>query len=174
MFPEPVPPFPPSFVCVVDTSILINFKRTVKIDEQWDLLLRMSELVVNGALTFPRQVAKELSYGQFPDAPGAWIGSAKRQIRYSQPGDETLRKILGIAPQLVDFEATADREVADPYVAAMACEIVQQHNGCNVVVATNDYVDRLPLKLSLATACDRLDITWWKAEDFIAWVHDTD
>lgn len=78
--------------------------------------------------------------------------------------------MLAVAPQLVDYEATADREVADPYVAAMACEIGSRHNGCRVVVATNDTVDRLPLKLSLATACNRLGIEHWFAEDFVDWI----
>ena len=103
-------------------------------------------------------MAKELSYGRFPDAPGTWIGSAKGKVRYPQPAEETQVEVLRIAPQLIDYEGTADREVADPYVAAMACEIRARHNGCRVIVATNDTVDRLPVKLSLATACDRLDI----------------
>lgn len=161
--------FPPSLVCVVDTSVLIAFKSLVKIDEQWDLLIRMTELVVEGHLAFPRQVAKELAYGRFPDAPGAWIGSVKGKVRHPQPAEETQVKVLEVAPQLVDYEGTADREVADPYVAAMACEITTRHNGCRVLVATNDTVDRLPLKLSLATACNRLGIEHWLAEDFIDW-----
>ena len=72
-------------VCIVDTSVLIMLKRLVKIDDQWDLLLRMTELVRSGHLAFPRQVAKELAYGQYPDAPGAWIGSAKRDVCHPQP-----------------------------------------------------------------------------------------
>lgn len=164
--------FPPALVATVDTSALIAFKGLVKIDDQWGLLMRMSDLVREGAITFPKQVTKELAYGQHPDAPGAWIGSAKSDVCHPQPGDETLVKVLEVAPQLVDYEATADREVADPYVAAMAHEVGARHNGCRVVVVTNDVVDRLPLKLSLRTACERLGIEVWSPEDFIAWVID--
>ncbi len=164
--------FPPSLVVTVDTSVLIAFKGLVKIDDQWGLLMRMSDLVSAGAITFPRQVVKELAYGQYPDAPGAWIGNAKREVCHLQPREETLVKVLEVAPNLVDYEATADREVADPYVAAMAHEVETRHNGCRVVVATNDVVDRLPLKLSLRTACERLGVEVWSAEDLIAWVKD--
>lgn len=163
--------FPPPFVMVVDTSALIAFKTLVGINDQWDLLMRMSEYVRAGAITFPRQVARELAYGEHPDAPGAWIGNAKRDVRHPNPSEETLVKVLEVAPQLVDIEAT-DREVADPYIAAMAHEIATTHNGCRVVVATNDVVDRLPVKLSLLTACTRLDIETCSPEAFIAWLRD--
>lgn len=162
--------FSHELICVVDTSVLIEFKRIVKIDEQWDLLMLMGDLVADGRLAFPRQVAKELAYARHPDAPGAWIGSAKARVCHPQPDEQSLVKVLGVAEQLVDPEVTADREVADPYVAAMACEIAARHRGCQVVVATGDTVDRLPVKLSLATACDRLGVAWWPAADFVDWV----
>lgn len=162
--------FPPEVVAVVDTSSLIDLKSQVKIDDQWDLLMRMSELVRSGAISFPRQVAKELAYGQHPDAPGAWIGNAKKEVRHPQPAEDTQVQVLGVAPELVDLEATADREVADPYVAAMAVEIAARHEGCRVVVVTNDVVDRLPLKLSLRTACERLDVEVWTTADLVEWV----
>jgi hypothetical protein len=41
--------FPTSPICVIDTSVMIEFKRLVKITEQWDLLQFMSELVVKGS-----------------------------------------------------------------------------------------------------------------------------
>jgi hypothetical protein len=162
-------PFPPPLICVADTSVLIEFKRLVKIEEQWTLLEKMRDLVRTGALAFPRQVAKELAYGKFPDAPGAWIATARQDVCHSEPSDDTLREVLGVAEQLVDFETTDDREVADPYVAAMARELTQYEH-CRVVVATGDRVDRLPLKMSLATACTLLNLECWTAEEFVDWV----
>lgn len=162
--------FPPSTVCVVDTSVLIEFKNIVRIEHQWALLSRMTSLVERGHLAFRRQVVKELAYGRFPDAPGAWISNAKGNVRFPEPSEEYQVQVLSIAPQLVDIEATADREVADPYVAAMAMQICAAHDGCRVVVATNDCVDRLPVKLSLATACDRVGIEHWRAEEFVEWI----
>ena len=85
--PEPAVPAP-AIICVVDTSILIEFKTLVKIDDQWDVLAQMLKLVEDGSLTFPRQVAKELQEVRFPDAPGAWIGHAKGKICHPQPDDD--------------------------------------------------------------------------------------
>lgn len=169
---KPEDGFPPPFVVVMDANVLIDFKSKVGINDQWDLLLRMSELVRSGALTFPKQVAQELADGKHPDAPGAWVNNAKRDVRHRQPSEDTLAKVLEVAPEVVDLEATNEREVADPYVAAMAVEIEARHNGCRVVVATNDVVDRLPLKLSLLTACSRLGIEVCTLEQFIGWVKD--
>lgn len=175
MFESPELPLAIEFelVCVTDTSVFISLKRLVDINDQWDLLLRMTELVRSGHMAFPSQVVKELAYGQYPDAPGAWIGSAKRDMCHHQPSEETLRKVLEVAEQLIDAEATSDREVADPYVAAMACEITHRYPGRRAVVATDDHVDRLPRKLSLATACARLNIERWTPVQFIAWVSGT-
>ena len=81
--------------------MLLHFKRVVGLDEQWDLLTRMRELVVSGALAFPRQVFKELSGVKFPDAPGAWVGSAHRQVCHPQPSEATLVRVLEVAGELV-------------------------------------------------------------------------
>lgn len=162
--------FPPPLVVIVDSSVLIDIKKKVGINDQWDLLIAMSELVAAGALAFPKQVAKELANGQHPDAPGVWVNRAKRDVCHSEPTEDTLTKVLEVAPEVVDVEATAEREVADPYVAAMAVEIESVYSGCRVIVATNDVVDRLPLKLSLLTACQRLGIEVCTPEQFIAWV----
>ena len=60
-------------VCVVDTSVLIELKSQVKIDDQWDFLLRMTELVRSGHHFSTPGCRKELAVGKYPDAPGAWI-----------------------------------------------------------------------------------------------------
>jgi hypothetical protein len=164
--------FPPPLIVVVDTSVLIGLKSTVHIDNQWSTLTRMHELVTEGSLAFPKQVAKELAYGEYPDAPGAWVGSAKREVSHQQPSEDTLIKVLAAAPLLVDIETTDDREVADPYVAAMALDIKDAHDGCRVVVATDDKIDRLPVKVSLVTACDQLGIETCTPKQFVAWVNE--
>jgi hypothetical protein len=154
-------------MCVLDTSVLIEFKRIVRIEDQFRLLEKMRDLVRTGVLVFPPQVARELGYGQFPDAPGAWIMAARDDVCHAPPSETTLREVLRVAEQLVDVE-TEDREVADPYVCAMALELAR-YEGCRVVVATNDRIDRLPVKISLASACDRLGLEHWTADEFIEW-----
>jgi Domain of unknown function (DUF4411) len=154
-------------VCVIDTGIMINFKRSVGINDQWALLTRMTGLVETGEIAFPRQVVRELVEDfKYPDAPGAWISNAKNYVRYRDPSELTLSKVLAVA-QLVEADATKD--IADPYVVAMACEIAEQPE-CRPVVATDDVVDRMPTKEALKTACDRLGIECWTCEELVAWV----
>lgn len=160
--------FPPPTIVVVDTSVLIEFKSIVGINDQWRLLLQMTEHVKAGALSFPRQVVKEMSEGDYPDAPGAWVVEAKKDCRHPQPAEETLTTVLGVAPLLVDIEST--KEYADPYVAAQAHELQDRHQSSRVLVATNDTVDRPPVKTSLLSACSDLDIEVISPEDFVKWV----
>jgi hypothetical protein len=157
----------PSLVCVVDSSCLINFKRLVPTGEQWALLMHMTTLVQGGSLAFPRQVAKEMEFCQYPDAPGVWIANAKHLVVHHQPSEQSLITVLAVA-QLVEPDNSSENEVADPYVAAMAYELNAQPEYL-AVVATDDQVDRMPAKESLATACARLKIERWAGEQFIEW-----
>ncbi len=171
LFPElDEPPFPPPLVCVLDTGVLIRLKVLVKPADQFGLLNHMSTLVESGHLAFPSQVVNELSRAKYPDAPGVWIvGEVRRRVRYPQPSEARLASVLTVAEALVEADDTEPDGVADPYIAAMACEIRSTHPGCRVVVATEDYVDRMPRKLSLATACERLKLEHWRAEAFVEW-----
>ncbi len=92
MFPDEQPL--PAVIAVIDTNVLLDFKKVVPVDQQWDLLMEMSKRVGAGSLTFPRQVASELSAVRHPDAPGAWIGSAKRSVQHPEPTEETLVRVL--------------------------------------------------------------------------------
>lgn len=158
----------PSLVVVVDTSVLISIKTHVPLDAQWELLRLMEDLVKAGRLAFPKQVWREMRDGKHPDAPGVWTAAAKIHLRHADPGLETLAKVLGVAPGMVDVDAGTDMEKADPYVAAMAVELGERYDECRIVVATNDVIDRPPLT-SLATACTSLGIECWATEDFIRW-----
>lgn len=92
-------------------------------------------------------------------------------MRYPQPSLESLVEVLDVAEQLVEADQDDDdREVADPYVAALAVELLGRYPEAEIVVVTDDRVDRLPVKLSLATACDRLKVTRCSPEDFFTWV----
>lgn len=129
----------------------------------------MIDLVDGGDLCFPRQVPRELEVAQHPDAPGAWAAHCKRRGRHPQPTDEALAEVLDVAPLLVDSEAESD--TADAHVAAMAYELRERYGeAVRVVVATNDFVDRLPVKESLTGACAKLGIETWKPDEFVEWL----
>lgn len=159
----------PTEVRVIDTSSLIALKRLLPVGDQWPCLLQMSALVETGHLAFPRQVTVEMKAGRHPDAPGAWAASVRGWTLHHQPSDDSLAEVLAVA-QLTDPASEADTEVADPYVVAMAWEIREAHPDRDVVVVTEDRVDRLPAKESILTACNRLELTTCSAEDFIDWL----
>jgi azurin len=69
---------------------------------------------------------------------------------------------------LIAANADPDRESADPYIVALAHQLKAE--GYDVAVASNDRIYRPPNKLSISTACSRLEITVWSTETFIEWV----
>jgi Domain of unknown function (DUF4411) len=159
----------PDEIYVLDSCLLIRIKRIVKVDDQWPLLAAMLDLVRSGSLCFPRQVATEVADQRWPDAPGAWVGHAKDHVCHREPADGCVSQVLAAAADLIDADATGP-EPADPYVAAMALQLKSVYANTRVVVASDDKVDRLPLKLSLKTACDRLGIEFCEPEPFLAWL----
>ncbi len=153
----------------MDTSVLIAMKRIIRLEHQFAVFTLMTKLLQEGLIAFPRQVRREMMAAKFPDMPGAWAASCNGHERYPAPRDESVAEVLGAA-QLVDLEAEDDTEVADPYVVAMAYELQELHPECEVMVATEDRVDRLPVKESILTACERLDLECWTAEQLVTWL----
>ena len=151
-------------VRVLDTSSLVRIKTLVRIDRQWELFQQLQTLVDAGDIAMPRQVIKEIGEVAHPDAPGVWARGMRDRLRHSlDVGSDFVRHVMLVAPNLV--EANQQRDVADPYVAALALEL--QKAGLNVEVVTNDVVDHLPLKIALGTACDRLAIPHISCEEFL-------
>ena len=158
----------PAVIAVIDTNVLLDFKKVVPVDQQWDLLMAMNKRVGAGSLSFPRQVANELTTVKHPDAPGAWIASAKHSVQHPEPTETTLVRVLQVAADLI--EADNPNEVADPYVLAMALELTERHPTSLVVLVTNDVVDRMPVKISLRTGCQRLGVATCQAPALLRWL----
>lgn len=161
----------PVLVVVIDSSTIIRIKKIVRTDDQWALFAQMMLLVEQGRLAFPSHVHREVSREKHSDAPGAWCGGAAKVVQHPDPSEATLVEILPTIGRVVEADAEPEREPADPYVAAMAYEL--RARGFDVAVATDDSVDRLPVKIALTTACDLLDVTTWDCEPFIEWVRST-
>ncbi|WP_143030073.1 PIN domain-containing protein [Pseudonocardia oroxyli] len=153
---------------MIDANIMIDMKSTVGVDKLWALLLEMGQRVELGALTFPRQVATELSGVKHPDAPGAWIAHAKNSLRHPQPTEQTMVRVMGVASDVVAADET--RDPADPYVLAMTLELMERHPASQVVLVTNDVIDRQPLKISVRTACGRLGLVHCPPKPFMDWL----
>jgi hypothetical protein len=152
---------------VADTCALIDVKFSVPLARQWSFLNGLTILVDQGRLAFPRQVQREITDAKYPDAPGAWVASCRGWSRHPEPAETVLPEVLAIAPKLVDWNS--EREAADPYVIAMALEISRRHPAAQVVVATNDTVDRLPMKTSVLSACKLLGLQCWTPPQFFEW-----
>lgn len=151
-------------VFVLDTNAVIDLKRLALAD-QWAFFEKAKVIARAGHIAFPRQVEAEIKAVKFPDAPGAWlVGAAAALMRYPQPSDKTLRQVLSVA-EMVD--PAAERDPADPYVVAMACELRSQQ-GLEVLVVSADKKDR-PGLVSVQTACGRLGIDIATVEQFIVW-----
>lgn len=171
MASRPILDPPPAEIFVLDTGVIIRVKQMVKVDEQWGILETMMNCVRSGEMCFPRQVATELTEQKWPDAPGAWAGHAKALVLHREPLDGFVAQVLEKTPDLIDPDATGG-EPADPYVVGMALDLRTVYSNSRVVVASDDKVDRPPLRMSVKTACDRLGIEFCEAVRFIEWVRE--
>ncbi len=99
-----------------------------------------------------------------PDAPGVWARGMSHRLKHALDVDyEHLRRVMQEAPNLV--EANQQKDVADPYVVAMALQLAG--GGESVEVVTDDLIDHLPTKIALGTACDRLKVPHISCQDFL-------
>ena len=133
-------------VWIVDTSALINFKTLIGVSDQWDAFKLLEQLVEQGQIAMPRQVVNEASEIAHPDLPGAWAPGVRSRLRYPLDVDyEHIQRVMREAGDVVDPNKSS--EDADPYVLAQAVQL--QAQGLEVVVVTDDDVDRMPIKISL-------------------------
>lgn len=150
---------------VLDTSLIIELKREVAANRQFELHKHMEELVEADRITFPPQVLREVKGQAHIDVPEAWVLAVAPKIKQpNNPSYDRLEEVMTAAPDLI--EADAEGDPADPYVIALAMEVAE--SGEELCVVTVDLVDRLPIKISMKTACDRLAVPVMSMEDFLA------
>lgn len=152
-------------ILVLDTNAIINLKK-LPIRQQWSFFKKAERLVESGHIVFPRQVHQEISRVKHPDAPGVWAAGIASSVRQSDPREETLKKVLEVASDMLD--PNSEKDLADPYVVAMALEL-QGGGKCQVSVVSDDKVDHSGLT-SVATACNRLSVPCIGVDEFILWV----
>ncbi len=150
---------------VVDACSLFNMKRHLKAAHQWDFFNEtLTEMVNRGGLLVTPQVETECGYGEHPDVPGAWVlAKASSYPGVRNPSEHTVRQVLARWPKLVNSDK--EREDADPYVVARALEL--QKARVQVCVVTDDVLNRLPITVSIATACDDYGIDWTSLAGFL-------
>jgi hypothetical protein len=87
---------------------------------------------------------------------------------HREPGDGCVAQVLASTTDLIDAYATG-AEPADPYVVAMAIDLGTVCTECRIVVVSDDKVDRVPLKRSVKTECERMDVEFWEPQEFLEW-----
>ncbi len=152
-------------VWVIDTSALIRIKQTVAAKKQWELFKKLEAMVEDGLLYFPRQVTSELNQERHIDTPEAWSLAAGPKVqRCYDPDPDIVEHVMAEAGDVID--ADAEEDSGDPYVLAQALELIQQNFA--VCIVTEDVKDHLPLRISIATACNRLDLEYCQLTAFLA------
>jgi len=151
-------------VWVLDASALIEVKKMVSGNHQWNFFKALEAMVEDGHIAFPRQVVKELKEGPHPDVPGAWIQGVARATVHPLDADvEVVAEVMAGTNNLVDPNAEGDP--ADPWVIALAMDIAKDQD-LEVMVVTNDHTNHHGND-SLASACDKLGVTHIRVDEFI-------
>ena len=122
-------------------------------------------MVQAGEIYFPRAVTNELHQNRYIDTPEAWALDAGLHVQLAyEPSNANWERAMFDAGDVVDVDAEA--EPADPKVLAQALDL--QAAGFQPCVVTEDVVDRLPIKISLKTACEqRLQLECCSLEQFL-------
>ena len=159
-----LPAEPGGAVWVLDASAVIGFKLRLPGAVQWSAFQRLEDFVRAGQIAMPRQAIREVSEVSHPDVPGAWVAAMREHFRHPMDVDyQHIETVMRTVPQVVDPESRDD--VADPYVVALALQL--RAMGFQASVVTDDVIDRLPLRIALASACKMLDVPWLGGEAFL-------
>ena len=154
---------------MIDTSCLIDLKN-VPLAHHWALFRQLEAMVEDGTIAMPRQVIREITAIAFPDVPGAWAKGVESKLQHPLEADyEIVGEVMDVAGEVIEDVSASDP--ADPYVLALALQLQRDRN--DVTVVTEDDVDRLPLKISMATACKRLKLARRETAQFLRAIEGT-
>lgn len=139
-------------VWVLDTSSLVQIRRSVANSQKAGVLARMTEMVIRGRLVFPKQVVEELERmadPQNPDDQYKWAEQHEEMASRHAPSLEEVKGVLGAVPSVLDPDKDTGAEEADPYILAMATCL--RAKGLDARIVTEETRD-MPRKMSLRTA----------------------
>lgn len=150
---------------VLDTSAIVEAKHAIAAERQWEFFERLKDRVLDGQVYFPRAVRNELRQERFHDTPETWALNVYEHMDHTyEPGEDAIAEVMRRAENVV--EEDAEGEPADPYVLAQALEF--HRRGLDVVIVTEDRVNRMPIKIDMRMACDQLGIAWITLEAYMA------
>jgi hypothetical protein len=152
------PSYPTEQVFVIDTCSVtwIRWGQQFKPAARATLLSALAARISADVLVYPPEVVAELGKSKYPSDLHAWArGSQPQACRFGSCREEA-RQVLAVAPDVLDAAKTTGTEEADPYLIATALHL--RNNGVDARVVSDDFVDKLPMKRSVATACGMLGI----------------
>jgi rRNA maturation endonuclease Nob1 len=145
-------------IWVIDTSSVIEIRRSVENPKKEHVRAQMGSLVDTERLVFPKEVVRELERmadPQSPDAQYRWAKQHEGKATAIAPTFEEIRAILDKVPTVLDHEKDMGAEEADPYVLAIAVHL--RAKGKDARIVTEDAKD-IPRKMSLRTAAGLLGV----------------
>src|SRR5437870_5234052 len=110
-------------VWVIDTSSIIEIRRSVPNVDRRDLFSRLSALVVEGRLKFPKQVVDELRRMALPDIKDPlldWAEQVEADACSTTLGYDKVKEVLSHVADILDPTKDSGADEADPYVLALA------------------------------------------------------
>jgi rRNA maturation endonuclease Nob1 len=145
-------------IWVVDTSSVVEIRRSVETAKRPGVFDAMSALVAVGRLVFPKQVVDELERAadpKLPDAQYQWAKRHEEMAKSQAPSFEEVKEVLASVPEVLDPDKDSGVEEADPYVLAIAHRL--RAEGKDARVVTQETKDT-PRKMSLNSACGFLGL----------------
>jgi hypothetical protein len=128
-------------IFVIDTSSVIHVRRLLSQAKRPELDMvyrRLGDLVNDGRLVFPQQVYEELKRGN--ESAGSMDDPAFERVRANREKGvpdihlfEVTRRVLEVAPTLLDKDKVSPVDEADPYVVALALALVESGNAVTVI-----------------------------------------
>src|SRR5262245_39928579 len=113
-------------VWIIDTSSIVEIRRSVENTRKVEVYSKLTELVGQGRLLFPRQVLDELERVADQAAPDQQYLWAKRNQSTgcaNPPSLDSVKSVLAVVPRVLDPDKDTGAEEADPYILARAAEL---------------------------------------------------
>jgi hypothetical protein len=145
-------------VWVVDTSSIIEIRRSVPNADRRAVFRRLSALVSEGRLKFPKQVVDELRRAANPDVTDPvlqWAEENELDACSTSLAYDKVKEVLNHVSEILDPAKDSGADEADPYVLALA--VVLREANLDARVVTQETKDG-PRKMSLNTASGLLGI----------------
>lgn len=162
-------------IWVIDTSSILAIRREAELSDVQSAAVytELSDWVHRGAIVFPPQVMAEL--GRFTenirrkrgsDPPFAWAKSNESKATRHGHMHDGAKVVLQRVPELIDPDKVSIGGVddADPYIVALARELVAQHH--SVTIITEDF-NTTPAKVALADAAGLFGIPTVRVRTFL-------